>query len=88
MDAGLPVGITVAREGAGATAFEGSADAAAGAGAAITPAERDGIDAVGSATGGRVDMLVFLYQEIVSDSVSLLSFLADLEYDRNEERRI
>ena len=49
----LPAGNTVAREGAGAT--EGREDAAAGAGA---PAERGGMDAVGSATGGRVDMVL------------------------------
>lgn len=50
--AGLPVDKTAAREDAGATA-----DAAAGAEVAITPVERGGMDAVGSATGGRVDMI-------------------------------
>lgn len=51
----LPAGNTVAREGAGATEFEGREDAAAGAGAATG---RGGMEAVGSATGGRVDMVL------------------------------
>ena len=50
--AGLPVDKTVAREDAVATAA-----AVAGAGVASTPVERGGMDAVGSATGGRVDMI-------------------------------
>lgn len=52
----LPAGNDVAREGAGATEFEGRE--AVGAVVAITPVERGGMDAVGSATGGRVDMVV------------------------------
>ncbi len=53
--AGLPVDKTVPREDAGATAA-----AAAGAGVASTPVERGGMDAVGSATGGSVDMVCFI----------------------------
>jgi len=37
------------------------------------------MDAVGSATGGRVDMFVDLYQEIVKASNSLPKLLADLD---------
>lgn len=60
--AGLPVDNTVAREGAGATELEGREDDA-GVGDTIIPVERGAMDAVGSATGGRVDMFVWLFQE-------------------------
>jgi len=59
--AGLPVDNNVAREGTGATELEGREDDDAGAGDTITPVERGGMDAVGSATGGRVDMFVWLF---------------------------
>jgi len=52
-----PVDKTKGRGGAGAAVFEASFDATVEAGGGSTPVERGGMEAMGSATGGRADML-------------------------------